>query len=172
MPFAHHLHDPCPHCPCGCIYFEDKFPGSALNGHWSVDRGSASISGSQLTLAADSALSSDVLSTDGTPYGVVLGGVNLPAGSPAGAAIRLLANYADPDNYAFAEYRGEGRVRCGVRSGGSDSYGGTWFQADVPILGTSLGGIPLTGPLPFQLCYRPDRIMATAQYRADGFDAS
>ncbi len=172
MPFAHHLHDPCPHCPCGCVYWEDLFPGSTLNGHWSVDRGSASVGGNHLTLAADSALSSNVLSTDGTPYGVVLGGVNLPAGSPAGAAIRLLSNYTDPDNYAFAEYRGDGTVHVGTRSGGTDSYGGTWFQADVPILGTDLGGSPLTGPLPFQLCYQPDGIIATAQYRADGFDAS
>jgi hypothetical protein len=137
-----------------------------------VDRGSASIAGGKLTLAADSVLSCDVLSTDGTPYGVVLAGVNLPAGSAAGAAIRLLTNYTDPDNYAFAEYRGDGTVHCGVRSGGSDAYGGTWIQADVPILGTSVGGVPLTVPLPFQLCYRPDRIMATAQYRADGFDAN
>ncbi len=172
MSFAHHLHDPCPHCPCGCVYWEDLFPGSSLNGHWSIDRGSASINGNQLTLAADSAFSSNVLSTDGTPYGTVLAGVNLPAGSSAGAAIRLLCNYTDPDNYAFAEYRGDGTVHVGTRNGGSDTYGGTWFQADVPILGTSLGGIPLTGPLPFQLCYQPDRIIATAQYRADGFDAS
>ena len=167
---AHHLHDPCPHCPCGCVYFEDRFPGSSLGGHWSVDRGSASIQGSNLTLAADSVLSSDVLSPDGTPYGVVLAGVNLPAGSTAGAAIRLLSNYTDPDNYAFAEYRGDGTVRCGARSGGSDNYGGTWFQADVPILGT-FWGWPLTGPLPFQLCYQPDRIIATAQYRPGGSGA-
>ena len=73
-----------------------------------------------------------------------------------------MSNYTDPDNYAFAEYRGDGTVRCGVRSGGCDTYGGTWFQADVPILGTYLGETPLSGPLPFQLCYQPDRIIATA----------
>jgi hypothetical protein len=173
MAFARHLHDPCPHCPCGCNYWEDQFPGSALNGHWSVDQGSASIAGGRLTLAADTVLGCDVLSTDGTPYGVVLAGVNLPAGSPADAAIRLLCDYTDPDNYAFAEYRGDGTVHCGTRSGGSDSYNGTWVHADVPILGTALGGMPpLAGPLPFQLCYRPDRIMGAAQLSPVSYDAN
>jgi hypothetical protein len=172
MGFAYHIHDPCPHCPCGCVYFEDTFPGSSPNPHWSLDAGSASIAGGQLTLTAGSALSCNVLSADGTPYGVVLAGVDFPSGAPSTAAVRLACNYTDPNNYAFAEYRADGTVHVGTRSGGTDTYAGTWFQADVPILGTYLGGTPLTGPLPFQLCYTPTGIIGTAQYRADSFDAS
>jgi hypothetical protein len=172
MAFAHHLHDPCPHCPCGCAYFQDQFPGSTLSAHWSVDRGSASIAGAKLSLAANSAASCDVLSTDGTPYGAVLAAVNFPAGSAADAAVRLLTNYTDPDNYAFVEYRGDGTVHLGTRAGGTDTSGGTWFQADIPVLGPLWGGRTLTTPLPLQLCYRPDRIMGTAQYSPDGFDAN
>ena len=171
MSFAHHLHDPCPHCPCGCVYFEDRFPGSALDAHWSVEGGEATIAGGQLTLSAGSTLVCDVLSTDGTPYGVVLAAVCFPAGSPPDAAVRLCCNY-DAGSYAFAEYRADGTVHVGTSSGGSDNYSGTWFQADIPVLGTWIAGGTLTGPLPFQLCYTPDGIIATAQYRADGFDAN
>jgi hypothetical protein len=174
MAFAHHLHDPCPHCVCGCSYWEDRFPGSTLGAHWSVDQGSASIAGGKLSMAAGTTMACDVLSPDGTPYGAVLVGVNFPAGSPSAAAIRLLCNYTDPDDYAFAEYRADGTVHVGTRAGGVDTYGGTCFQADVPILGTyiSPGNGPITYPLPFQLCYRPDRILAAAQYSPDGYDAS
>jgi hypothetical protein len=172
MSFAHHLHDPCPHCPCGCVYFEDGFSGSTLNAHWSVDSGSAAIASGQLALSADSILVCDVLSTDGTPYGVVLAAVCFPAGSPPDAAVRLCCNY-DAGSYAFAEYRADGTVHVGTSSGGNDSYSGTSFQADVPVLGTTLPGqAPLSAPLPFQLCYTPEGIIATAQYRADGFDAN
>jgi hypothetical protein len=64
------------------------------------------------------------------------------------------------------------QIRCGVRSGGTDTYGGTTAEADNPTLGTYYGGSPLAYPLPFQLCYAPDQIVATAQFRADGFDAN
>jgi hypothetical protein len=143
-----------------------------LGPNWSVEAGSASISGGKLILTAGSAVSCDVTSIDGTPYGTVLANVCFPAASPTTSAVRLCCNLGDADNYAFAEYRADGTVHVGTRSGGADTYAGTWFQADAPVLGTMRGGIALTTPLPLQLCYTPTGIIATAQYRADGFDAN
>ncbi|MGO8690649.1 MAG: hypothetical protein ACLQLG_13585 [Thermoguttaceae bacterium] len=207
--------------------------------------------GGQVTLAAGTTIVSDVLTPNQTAYGTVLANIAFASSSPPGTVVRLICNYTDPGDYAFAEYalivvgvavtmtdqgsgytsapsvtfsgggaatqatgialldgspggpytisgvamtgqgsgytsapsvtfsggKGTGAagtatleiqavIRCGVRTGGTDTYGGTIAEADNPTLGTSYGGVPLTGGSPFQLCYAPDRIVATAQFLA------
>ncbi len=128
--------------------------------------------GGQVALTAGTMITSDVLSPDETAYGVAMIGVLFPSGAPPASAVRLCCNCTDADNYAFAEYRADGTVHVGTRSGGTDAYAGTWFQADIPVLGTRIGDSNVIAPLPFQVCFRPDRLIGTALYRADGFDAN
>ena len=136
-----------------------SFPGM-IAGYWSVDRGSASITGGHLTLAADSALSSDVLSPDGTPYGVVLAGVNDLGRSPADCGDPPACRTTPTGYYAFAEYRGDGTVRCGVQAAAATPMAAPGSRPTCRSWEPTLAEPPLTWSLRFQLCYTPTGSLA------------
>jgi hypothetical protein len=57
-----------------------------------------------LTMASNTVAVNAVQTPDQSAYGTVLAGVNFPAGALPGSAVRLLCNYTDESDYAFAEY--------------------------------------------------------------------
>ena len=55
-------------------------------------------------MASNTVAVNAVQTPDQSAYGTVLAGVNFPAGALPGSAVRLLCNYTDESDYAFAEY--------------------------------------------------------------------